>query len=320
MSLFYRAWEKYRFYIPYEREGLDRIETDPFTNCLYSLIGLEAKPLRKPASCQHAGDHRRGSPGTGAGPGRGSGTCSDSAACSVTGRDAPCRSRRCSPIISSSKPRSGNSRGNGSSSGRRTDRVSKASTETTNWASRLCWVIVSGMRRASSGSGSGPSVMTSSSTSCPTDRRCAERKAIFLLVHLVRLYVEPTLDFDIQLILACERGTRVPVDRNGRLRCAAGLEHLDAHRYLSPTMRTTPYSKARKSSVWTRSERSESRTALKDIAEAGSTFGLRAFTIIDLLPIAIIDGSRGLHAAHIADVALRGTWTKPLSDEPESRR
>ena len=31
-----------------------------------------------------------------------------------------------------------------------------------------------------------------------------ERKAIFLLVHLVRLYVEPTLDFDIQLVLAAD--------------------------------------------------------------------------------------------------------------------
>jgi type VI secretion system protein ImpH len=31
-----------------------------------------------------------------------------------------------------------------------------------------------------------------------------ERKAIFLLVHLVRLYVDPTLDFDIQLILGAD--------------------------------------------------------------------------------------------------------------------
>jgi len=46
VSLFYRAWEKYRFTIPYELHGFDRIETDPFTNCLYSLVGLEAKPLR----------------------------------------------------------------------------------------------------------------------------------------------------------------------------------------------------------------------------------------------------------------------------------
>ena len=46
VSLFYRAWEKYRFYVPFERGEYDGPEPDPFTNCLYSLIGLGAKPLR----------------------------------------------------------------------------------------------------------------------------------------------------------------------------------------------------------------------------------------------------------------------------------
>jgi type VI secretion system protein ImpH len=32
----------------------------------------------------------------------------------------------------------------------------------------------------------------------------AERKTFFLLVHLVRLYAEPTLDFDVQLVLKAE--------------------------------------------------------------------------------------------------------------------
>jgi type VI secretion system protein ImpH len=46
VSLFYMAWEKYRFYVPFERGEFDGLEPDPFTNCLYSLIGLGAKPLR----------------------------------------------------------------------------------------------------------------------------------------------------------------------------------------------------------------------------------------------------------------------------------
>jgi type VI secretion system protein ImpH len=46
VSLFYRAWEKYRFYIPYERKEYDGLEPDPFTSCLYSLVGLGVPPLR----------------------------------------------------------------------------------------------------------------------------------------------------------------------------------------------------------------------------------------------------------------------------------
>jgi type VI secretion system protein ImpH len=47
IALFYRAWEKYRFYIGYERDtrpggkGLDT-----FTRCLFSFIGLREPPLR----------------------------------------------------------------------------------------------------------------------------------------------------------------------------------------------------------------------------------------------------------------------------------
>jgi type VI secretion system protein ImpH len=46
VSLFYLAWEKYRFYVPFERGEYDGPEPDPFTNCLYSLIGLGSRPLR----------------------------------------------------------------------------------------------------------------------------------------------------------------------------------------------------------------------------------------------------------------------------------
>ncbi len=47
VSLFYRAWEKYRFTIPFERGEHNGAEPDPFTNTLYSLIGLGARPLRR---------------------------------------------------------------------------------------------------------------------------------------------------------------------------------------------------------------------------------------------------------------------------------
>jgi type VI secretion system protein ImpH len=40
ISLFHRAWEKYRFYIPYARGEYSRTDLDAFTRALYSLIGL----------------------------------------------------------------------------------------------------------------------------------------------------------------------------------------------------------------------------------------------------------------------------------------
>ena len=46
LSLFYRAWEKYRFYIPYERAEYENREPDPFTRTLFSLVGLGLPQLR----------------------------------------------------------------------------------------------------------------------------------------------------------------------------------------------------------------------------------------------------------------------------------
>jgi type VI secretion system protein ImpH len=46
ISLFYRAWEKYRFPLAYERREAFGAEPDPFTNSLFSLIGLGLRPLR----------------------------------------------------------------------------------------------------------------------------------------------------------------------------------------------------------------------------------------------------------------------------------
>jgi type VI secretion system protein ImpH len=46
ISLFYRAGEKYRFSIPYERGEYTRKEPDAFTRCLFSLVGLGLPSLR----------------------------------------------------------------------------------------------------------------------------------------------------------------------------------------------------------------------------------------------------------------------------------
>jgi type VI secretion system protein ImpH len=45
-ALFFRAWEKYRFYIAHERGEHEGREPDPFTRGLFSLIGLGVPALR----------------------------------------------------------------------------------------------------------------------------------------------------------------------------------------------------------------------------------------------------------------------------------
>jgi type VI secretion system protein ImpH len=47
ISLFYRSWEKYRFWLAHERGEHKRDEPDTFTNALWSLVGLGMPPLRK---------------------------------------------------------------------------------------------------------------------------------------------------------------------------------------------------------------------------------------------------------------------------------
>jgi len=46
ISLFYRAWTKYRFWLTYERGEYAGIDPDLFTESLYSLIGLGNRSLR----------------------------------------------------------------------------------------------------------------------------------------------------------------------------------------------------------------------------------------------------------------------------------
>ncbi len=46
LSFFYRAWEKYRFYIDYERAAAQEEQEDDFSLSLFDLIGMGTKGLR----------------------------------------------------------------------------------------------------------------------------------------------------------------------------------------------------------------------------------------------------------------------------------
>jgi type VI secretion system protein ImpH len=59
ISLFYRAWEKYRFPLAYERGEAFGPEPDPFTNCLFSIVGLGMRPLRERLRVEKAADEDR---------------------------------------------------------------------------------------------------------------------------------------------------------------------------------------------------------------------------------------------------------------------
>jgi type VI secretion system protein ImpH len=47
LSLFYRAWEKYRFPIGYEKSLTPGLDEDLFTHCLYCLVGFGTGGLRR---------------------------------------------------------------------------------------------------------------------------------------------------------------------------------------------------------------------------------------------------------------------------------
>jgi type VI secretion system protein ImpH len=57
ISLFYRAWEKYRFYLPFERGEAFQRDPDPFSRALFSLIGLGFRSHRNRFRVAHAEFH-----------------------------------------------------------------------------------------------------------------------------------------------------------------------------------------------------------------------------------------------------------------------
>jgi type VI secretion system protein ImpH len=58
-SLFYRAWEKYRVELPYERGAAFRKEPDSFTQALFSLIGVGHPTQRNRLAIYHIRDQQR---------------------------------------------------------------------------------------------------------------------------------------------------------------------------------------------------------------------------------------------------------------------
>ena len=96
-----------------------------------------------------------------------------------------------------------------------------------------------------------------------------ERKALFLLVHLVRLYVGPALDFDVQLVLKSSEVPECQLEEGPGFGAAAGLEHLAPQRRAPPRIRRTPSSRERRSSGSTRE--TGSRTTFASVSRRRAT-------------------------------------------------
>ena len=160
LSLFYRAWEKYRFYISYERGEYLQHPPDPFTHALLSLSGLglatlrsrirvvapaaEAAPAARPklpapgpaAKIEQRPERRSGrSPNAARWPR--SRTWRDCAmpGCGCAGREPPPDWRRYCPIISSCRWMCSSFTANGSSSIRAINRSWTQIARIADWAS-----------------------------------------------------------------------------------------------------------------------------------------------------------------------------------------
>jgi type VI secretion system protein ImpH len=202
VSLFYRAWEKYRFYVAFERGEYDGPEPDPFTSALYSLIGLGVRPLRgRLRVAARDGVDEYGEPRQ-----RVVARIEDLVLLHFSGllahrpRSAvtleamlqdyfqvPARIDQfqgqwlqlgLSSRTSLDGDRGNNQLGRSAVAGDRVwDRQSK-------FRVRL-----------------GPMTYAQFTAFLPDRDPVGERKTFFLLSHLIRLYAEPTLDFDVQLVL-----------------------------------------------------------------------------------------------------------------------
>lgn len=203
ISLFFRAWEKYRFWIPYARREYANNEPDTFTNCLFSLIGQGMPSLRNRlrVSVAENGDGRDRE--------------------NVLARIDDLALLHYSGLLSQ-RPRSASNlqalledyfqlptrikqfQGQWLC----IDRINQSQLDGAGHYNELgvnlvvgerVWDVQNKVRICL-----GPLDYRQFSEFFPDHTPQPQRKAFFLLAHLVRLYLGPELDFDVQLVLKAE--------------------------------------------------------------------------------------------------------------------
>ncbi len=211
ISLFYRAWQKYRFYGDYGLHDSSRPDASPFADALLSFAGIGPPPLRNRLKVSVRRD--------GPGEGRVLARVDDLAILHFAGLFAH-RPRSASGLESlaadylrvparvrqfvgqwlrlepSNQTRLG---GEGELGAQRLG--------VTTIVGERVWDVQSKARLRL-----GPLDYSQFQELLPDRAPIAQRKAFFLLCHLVRLYVGPGLDFDVQLVL---KANEVPEYRLG---------------------------------------------------------------------------------------------------------
>ncbi len=203
ISLFFRAWEKYRFWIPYARREYAQAEPDTFTTCLFSLIGQGMPTLRNRLriSVDEAPDR----------PGREN----------VLARIDDLALLHYSGLLSQ-RPRSAcNLQAllqdyfqlpiqvkQFQGQWLRIDQIAQSHLEGAGCYNQLGIDMVVGERvwdvQNKSRIRLGPLDYQQFCEFFPDHTPLPQRKAFFLLAHLVRLYLGSELDFDVQLVLKSE--------------------------------------------------------------------------------------------------------------------
>ncbi len=203
LSFFYRAWEKYRFSIPYAREEYARAEADPFTRSLFSLVGLGIPSLRNRLRVAVFEEDKE------IAQERALARIEDLALLHYAGLlahqprsacmlEALLRDYFALPLQVQQfrgqwlRPDPANQTRMGDEGGNNQLGVSAV-------AGERVWDVQSKVRVRL-----GPLRYPQFAEFIPDRSPIAERKAFYLLSHLVRLYVGMELDFDVQLVLKAE--------------------------------------------------------------------------------------------------------------------
>ncbi len=215
ISLFFRAWEKYRFDVAYSRRRRPDAEPDPVTNCLLSLAGFGLPELRD-RLCVTAAAFSPPSPLGGEGPGvRGaprrqvlarvetfalafySGLLSHRPRCAL-GLEGMLHDYFKLPVrvlqFQGEWLRLGTDK-----QSRLGDPGGSARLGATAVVGARVWDVQGKIRIRL-----GPLNHDQYRSLMPDRRPFRERKAFFELAHLVRTYAGPELDFDVQLVLRAE--------------------------------------------------------------------------------------------------------------------
>ena len=211
ISLFYRAWEKYRFPIAHEQASRPGAAPDSFTESLYAHFGMGTARAPGPAA------------------GRGSGLRLLRRAARPA---APLRERArgdARRTISRCRRRSRSSPGSGCRWWRRTGRASgepagpgrMIAGHTMSWDAPRSWASGSGTSRPGSGCAWGRMGYAEFLEFLPAGDR-----AFRALVQLTRFFVGQEFDFDVQLVLKARGRSRGAGWATGAGRSAARLVHL----------------------------------------------------------------------------------------------